>query len=107
MGVDKFPKINWNSGKALAVGLGVGIGFNPLPFDANIGVDFMAEVWTVKCIDYFQKLAPYCEAVVLFMTPPNTVPLIMKVAVMRSFMKAWCPTQTGILCMENRKCDSI
>ena len=103
----RFPKINWNSGKALAVGLGVGIGFNPLPFDANIGVDFMAEVWTVKCIDYFQKLAPYCEAVVLFMTPPGTVPLIMKVAVMRSFMKVWCPDQKdSILCSETSKIEA-
>jgi len=102
-----YPKINWNSGKALAVAVGVGIPVPGLPFGFNIGTDYMAHIWSVKCIDYFQKLAPYCEAVVLFMTPPLTVPLIMKVAVMRSFMKAWCPTQTGILCMENRKCDSI
>jgi len=105
--VDKYPKINWNSGKSLAVALGVGIDFNPLPFGGNIGTDYMAHVWSVKCTDHFQKLAPYCEAVVLFMTPPGTVPLIMKVAVMRSFMKAWCPDQTdSILCSETSKIEA-
>jgi hypothetical protein len=90
---------NWNAGKALAVGVGVGIAV-PTLFSANIGADYMARIWSVKCADYFYKLAPYCEAVVLFMTPP-VVPLLVKVSVMRSFMKKWCPEQEdSSLCTE-------
>ena len=51
--------------------------------------------------DYFDRLAPYCEAAMLFMVP-SVVTLPAKVGVMRAFMAQWCPTQQhgSALCSE-------
>ena len=60
-------------------------------------------LWAVHCTEYFDKLAPYCQAAMIaFMPPQVTAPV--RIAIMVKFMREWCPTQTGSkLCAQTEK----
>ncbi len=92
----------WDAGKSLALGIGVDISV-PTGVQFNVGVEYVTPLWAVHCTEYFDKLAPYCQAAMIaFMPPQVTAPV--RIAIMVKFMREWCPTQTGSkLCAQTEK----
>jgi hypothetical protein len=95
----------WDAGKSLAFGIGVDISV-PTGVQFNVGLEYVTPLWAVHCTEYFDKLAPYCQAAMIAFMPPQVTPPV-RIAIMVKFMREWCPTQTGSkLCAETKKLEN-